>query len=97
MAGTIDWGELWVSECKLSYGSVYEDHAAPSLAGLLYEPSQGVSELRQLKDLAVQQLQQRPQALSEILLFLLVLLEPLLCTCKLLLQHPTAQFCLLEK
>lgn len=46
-------GEIGVSRCKLSYGSVCEDWAAPSLAGLLNEPSQGVSELRQLKDLAV--------------------------------------------
>lgn len=66
-----------------------------SLAGLLYEPSQGVSELRQLKDLAIQQLQKCPETLPEILLLFLVLLQPLLCPRQLLLQHPAAQLCLL--
>lgn len=91
---------VWMSvrvEFRLSYGSVNGVLAAPSLAGFLNEPSQGVSELRQLKDLAIQQLQQRPQTLPEILLFLLVLLQPLLCSCQLLLQHSTAKLCLLDK
>lgn len=59
---------------KLLYGSVCGDRAAQSLTGLLYKTSQSVSELCQLKDLAVQQLQQCSQALPEILLLLLVLL-----------------------
>lgn len=89
---------VWMNvEFRLSYGSVSGVLAAPSLAGFLNEPSQGVSELRQLKDLAIQQLQQRPQTLPEILLFLLVLLQPLLCSCQLLLQHSTAKLCLLDK
>lgn len=70
--------------------------AAATAAAALQDPGQGVPQLRQLQDLAVQQLQQRAQAAAEQLPLLQAALQALLQLPQPALQHPVPQLRFLE-